>query len=389
MKSILMLGIALLGLVVADMSAWGNMFFVDRGAVGLAPPPANDVNWIANGPDANLIGWQLFYNFQPMPVPGRSWNNNLGNTGNTVFIPQQMGLFPLPFQAGDKIDAFDVAGDRENGADGHFFFSVDNLSLGLPGTDVALVARAGGSVFDNVPGIPGSNQWCLDATEVGLSSAPGHRDDLGDYEFNMTPLPLMILTLDAQSPTLIQYNLSGADIAYWDFQLGIGQIVMPHAQMGLFINDDIDALKYLDVPVNGYPNFHWAFSLSRGSPTLALQGWSAADIILGDGNGNLIRPNGFDALSLGLDPEYDNIDALDTFVDASWANFDGCAPATFQVYDGCAPGTFSAFGRLWASQPTPLQALGDVAVPEPASSFMLLFGFTVAARRILRSKRRA
>jgi len=193
MKSILILGMLLIGLLLVNMSAWAvNFFTVDSDAIGLAPPPPNGVNQIATGPGANLLAWQLFWNDQAIPIPGKVGGPN---TGNVWCDFAAMQMHPLPYQPGDAVDAIDVLGDIEIGS-GRFFFSVAEGSVGLPWTAVWLSHRIqgaeAGSIFESSIG-SGTNSGCVFAGEIGLRAFPGLQDELTGYDWCTTPVPQMLV----------------------------------------------------------------------------------------------------------------------------------------------------------------------------------------------------
>ena len=176
----------------------------------------------------------------------------------------------------------------------------------------------------------------------------------------------------------MQFNASPADIGWWDFQQGIGLIVMPatapagQPHLGLQFDDDIDALVYLQLPMANFPDYRWVFSLAPGSPSLAGGFWSPADIMLSDGWGHIIV---FLANNFGLDAAEDDIDALDTF-SYDWG--DGSA-----YFDGSSPSTSASFDNLWGMELQNAQAFSNT-IPEPGTCFALVIGFIVAAGPVLR-----
>lgn len=209
------------------------------------------------------------------------------------------------------------------------YFSVDEVAIGQPGTDVNLEAfpgieEAAGDVFKSqLPLI--NNSLFIDEQALGLT--PGFfGDDLDALELDSRPKPFTYFSIDFLSAT----NDFGAADLQNDILVSDGNdafdVYAFHQQIGLQVGDDIDALVLIDIldgdldPVAD-PGIDFAlFSLDQFSPsTFTFTGLdygacvsgrlSPADVCITDFNG------GFglwaSALDLGLRPD-DNLDALDT-----------------------------------------------------------------------------
>lgn len=124
----------------------------------------------------------------------------------------------------------------------------------------------------------------------------------------------VFFSLTRDSPSLAVLNPpagSGADI-FVDTDLGSpgGQaIYATAAQLGLVANDDIDCLVVFDDGDNVFEPLldQVLFSLDPASPTLAAEGYSAADVLTHSADGPVVFTT---AASLGLRPE-DNLDGLE------------------------------------------------------------------------------
>lgn len=125
----------------------------------------------------------------------------------------------------------------------------------------------------------------------------------------------VFFSMSAQSPSLnnLPGPASGATIIR-DPDITVGgneQLYAGPAALGLDFFDDVDALVVHDPPNGGLAfdpmgGDFIAFSLAPGSPTLAIQGWSPADILIVDDAGLRVLAFHFE---LGLLPT-DNLDSL-------------------------------------------------------------------------------
>jgi hypothetical protein len=135
----------------------------------------------------------------------------------------------------------------------------------------------------------------------------------------------MHFSLDWGSPSLtIAPTFTAADIlASWG--LGAFWAYAPWWQLGLAWGDDLDALCLWDETNPEYfgPGDVAWFSLTRGSPTLATIGASAADILQAVGGGPPLPIVVADAFSLGLDPTVDDLDALKCYTPPKDTDADG------------------------------------------------------------------
>lgn len=270
-------------------------------------------------------------------VPGLPVDQaDLLNPGMSVQIPKAN----LTLGAGDELDALSTGIDavQENNI---VYFSVDRLAIGIPGPltplDVngqALLNQHAGDIFVT------TNQAGTGSVPIGINSLHINQnfqgeipvvgplvnnvggpldnlDALSHEEFDLAPaIPdqlqdrIVYFSLAAGSPTL-GGGFSSADILTSPAGGGPLGVFALAGQMGLLVQDDLDALALLDLNGDGIanPGMDLAlFSLAPGSPTLLGAGASPADLFLTSFTGlsNLRYP----AISLGLLPE-DNVDALE------------------------------------------------------------------------------
>jgi hypothetical protein len=209
-----------------------------------------------------------------------------------------------------------------------FYFSVDRGSIGVPGSAVAGEAAVGdqaadiyvstgagtnfqfrdGNGFMANPATPGAP-----APPLGLLEPvplPGDNVDSLDLR-NIGPI--IYWSVDPATAAGPYGGASAADIFMAPTAPGYSAgpaMYAPAALLGLLAGDDIDAMVYFEDGLAGpSPNDLILFSLTPASPSLALLGANAADILSTSPNGvpGIFMP----ALQLGLVPGHDNLDALD------------------------------------------------------------------------------
>jgi hypothetical protein len=198
------------------------------------------------------------------------------------------------------------------------YFSVDRVTVGLPGTDVHSQAQPGveeahGDVYRALPPF-GSNRLVIDEEELGLT--PGFfGDDVDALELDTEPSPYTYFSIDSLSATngfgtfdfANDILISAGGSSFDTFAEGVSSI-------GLDSGDDLDALVLLDLGTFGVldPGVDMAlFSISTFSPSALTSGgiYSPADILFTDFTGSFSL--WASAVDIGLDP-YDEVDALDT-----------------------------------------------------------------------------
>lgn len=235
-------------------------------------------------------------------------------------------------------------------------FSVAAGSVGLPGTPVAveagcLPAEPQADVFASSGGgdqgllADGDGAPCAGsgAFPLGLLEVPASEDLDALDAFDPMPAAPALLSLDPASPALALLGVGPADIL-----LSAGGAVAPWASalaLGLVAGDDLDAVCLgpdddsvfeLGVDVT-------LFSLAPGSPTLAFNGWSAADVLAA----TLFGPaRAIPAEGLALAAE-DDVDAL------------ACNLALLEQMGRLPPGA----GTVRRGQPR------DVSISPPAVDF--------------------
>ncbi|WP_429884790.1 PEP-CTERM sorting domain-containing protein [Geoalkalibacter halelectricus] len=213
---------------------------------------------------------------------------------------------------------------------GPLYFSVDRVSVGLPGTDVNDLAQPGveaasGSVF--ISELDGSNQLAILDRSLGLQSG-FFSDDLNALEIDTLVYQHIYFSIDFLSASngfgLLPY---ANDIFIDDFD-PLNPFAFGELHMGLLAEDDIDALVLWDIVGPGVlnPGRDIAlFSLSPFSPSTftdsgleyipGLPGHlSPADILITDFTGSYSL--WASAWDLGLDP-WDNVNAIDTVPEPS------------------------------------------------------------------------
>lgn len=263
---------------------------------------------------------------------------DLLNIGMFVQVPKaQLGL-----GANDELDAL-AGGDDAVQWNNVIYFSVDRNSQGIAGPwtplDVngqATRNQQAGDIFvttDNngTGAIPqGINFLHTNQNFFGelplvgsmVDNTGNPQDNLDAFSFEeydlngdgITDRPTFF-SLAAGSPSLVMTpGFSAADILISPAGSGTFNVFATAAQMGLNIDDDLDAMALLDLNADGVvtPGIDAAlFSLAPNSPTLIALGASPADIFYTTFlNASVVRYN---AASLGL-MEYDNVDALEVQV---------------------------------------------------------------------------
>jgi len=217
----------------------------------------------------------------------------------------------------DNLDALSYGQDSLRGP---LFFSVDRVSVGLPGTAVyqqaALgVSDAAGDVFQTQIPPDNNNILVVDEQQIGLTGGLSG-DDLNGLELNSSPNPFVYFSIDRLSATNGYGTGSlAADILISSLH-GSFSTYAAHGIMGLLADDNLDALVLLDGGAKGVADagdVAW-FSLDAFSPTLASLGYSPADIFETRFDGTFARK--FTAAQLGLAAS-DELDALDTPAPAS------------------------------------------------------------------------
>ncbi len=195
----------------------------------------------------------------------------------------------LGLSRGDDVDALSYGTDFIN-YNANIQFSVDERSAGRAGTAVATEASAGEAQADEFrvsPSFPagGSNVQVLD--ENGDSAPPFPlliADDVDalseaptssvDRDGNGVPESAVYFSLAAGSPTLAIIGATPADILVSNGG-ATPTIFLSRGALGLRAGDDVDALCLTS------GNRVILFSLSPGSPTLALLGGGAAALLGG------------------------------------------------------------------------------------------------------------
>jgi hypothetical protein len=324
------------------------------------PPPPRQRDPISLDPfSPSVIGfgntWSDLYGDNPVP-PGMGWD--VGGPGPVLHVfAGAFGVLPIP----DNVDGISN-NEFAAAAQQVIYFSVDDASIGRPGTPVRNQAlrlqQAGDRYVLNgrtsvapaigpfpavrVGGLPGPRHL-LSANQTAYNEIPSipppafnawpppagatPMDDMDALELNPLDLngdgihdTILYFTLAAGSPTLLGLGASGADILVAPPGLPVAGIYAPSFSMGLTPADDIDGLAVWNVATNpmvANPGLDYAiFSLTRGSPYLngpdgiagTADDYSAADIFVTNFTGTNVLF--MSATQIGL-LTTDNIDGLD------------------------------------------------------------------------------
>jgi hypothetical protein len=256
------------------------------------------------------------------------------NIGMSVQVPRgNLGLV-----AGDELDGLSSGNDGVQWSN-IVYFSVDRNSQGIAGPWTPLAMDVFSQAFRNqqagdmfvttdVAGMGVTPQginmlynnqslygeiplfgWMVDNT----GNPQDNLDAVAFEEFDLTGNGVqdrpVYFSLGAGSPSLAAGGFNAADILISP-AVGIINVFAAAGQIGLTVDDDLDALALLDLNQDGTASVGdmGLFSLAPGSPTLAALGASPADLFFTSFNGaSAVR---YQAVSLGLLPE-DNIDALE------------------------------------------------------------------------------
>jgi hypothetical protein len=302
-------------------------------------PSAVTLPQAASPPDPQSVSFTVGAN-DPLVAQGVLPADILSAGGNAVILCDDLGLLCVDPITSD----YDVIGGLSYGQDFvstesmPIQFSVAQSSLGLPGTAVRAEAACSpgepqADVFatagngSNVQVLDGDGVACGANSSAGLylgegasssdlSALDGEACALADPNCDGVPENPVFLTLAPGSPMLTDLGASSADI----LMAGVDYVPLEWADgaadLGLNANDAIDALCVLDNGDGVYGSGDRVlFSLAPGSPTLAAQSFSPADI-LAPGSPPSRR---YTAASLGLQAG-DNVDAM------------MCASVPFTVY---------------------------------------------------------
>jgi hypothetical protein len=257
---------------------------------------------------------------------------DLLNPGMVVQVPKiNLGLI-----VGDELDAL-ASGNDAVQLNNIIYFSVCRSSLGIPGPSTpldvngqAILNQQAGDVFVTIDAVgtavvpQGINMLQNNQNYYGeiplISPLVGNVGNLQDnldavsleeYDLNGDQITdrATFFSLAAGSASL-GGGVSAADILISSAGSGTFNVFANSSQMGLMVDDDLDALVLLDLDQNGTASVGdmGLFSLAPGSPTLVGLGASSADVFLTTFNGtSAVR---YTAASLGLLFE-DNVDALE------------------------------------------------------------------------------
>ena len=311
--------VALLAVAFLSASAaFGHTFSIDRDSVVTISKGFLPADVLTPGPSVHLSSI----------AAGLVWDNDLWQ--------------------GDDVDALSAGLDSFTGPP-ILFFSVDRQSVGISGSpevpsvsdvyEEAQSGQAAGDVFVTVHGHPagvppawappnGYNMLHINQSELGLhppvfptEAYTGGKtiDDLDALNFSEFDLDGdggpdidVYFSLDNGSTSLSALGATPDDILRAaPGGASVGVFADGVTDIGLLPGDDLDALVLLDGLGRGEvtPLADRAFfSLAPGSPSLAANGYSAADILSTNFNGNFWRE--YTAAELGL-LESDNIDALE------------------------------------------------------------------------------
>jgi len=250
---------------------------------------------------------------------------------------------------------YDSLADFSFGRDpiqGPLYFSVDRVSVGLPGTAVFAqaqpgVASAAGDVFQALPPV-GGNSLFIRGAQLGL--APGFfGDDLDGLELNAKPSPNTYFAIGRLSAT----NSFGAGTLASDILVSAGNgqftVYATNAMMGLQPNDGIDGLVL------------WSQNLGQ------------------------VADPGIDMALFSVDPF-----SPDAFTETG-LNYIPCVPGHMSPADVCFTNFTGSFS-LWASAGAlglrPDDNVDALAtIPEPGG--LVLLGGSLVAFGICRRRRRA
>ncbi len=256
------------------------------------------------------------------------------DTGTTGLFPTDVFLLP------DEQDLFrtDCLGDNTLAADGL-------LSLGLT---------------------PGDN---VDALDDGQKLAEGDAIFAGAYAFSVLPSSVGQpgTPVDAEAPQ------NGADL--FEITPPGHALLKNETDLGLAMNtsDSVDGFTYEAAgPIADGTRIY--FSLAPGSPTLAANGWSPADVLTVVVGLPFTLDRAISAASLGLRTT-DNLDALvlsDPTDDDGNGTIDGPTDTMFAFFSVDA-GSLGLPGTQVAAQAAGNGALGDVFTSGGAGSNQLLY----------------
>lgn len=247
------------------------------------PPPPRQRDPISLDPfSPSVVGfgnaWSDLYGDNPVP-PGMGWD--VGGPGPVLHvIAPAYGVLPVPDNT-DGISNGEFRPDQQQ----VIYFSVDDLSMGRPGTPVRHQALRGQHAGD---------RW---VTNGRTSAAPA-----------LGPFPAVIVG-GLGGP---RHLLSANQTAYNEIPSippPVFNFFLPPA--GATQMDDMDALELNPIDFNGdliHNTFIW-FSLAAGSPTLGAIGATPADILVAPPGAPLVPVPYAPFFTMGLTPA-DDIDAL-------------------------------------------------------------------------------
>ena len=258
---------------------------------------------------------------------------DLLNPGMGVQVPK----INLGLTAGDELDAL-ASGNDAVQLSNIVFFSVCRNSQGVSGGPLtpwdangqAILNQQAGDVFvtTNAAGtgvVPqGINMLSINQSFYGeIPLVSPMVDNTGNPQDNLDALSFEEFDLDGggitDRPTFFSLGagstslgggFSAADILISSAGSGTFSVFATASQMGLVVDDDLDALALLDLDQSGTVSAGdmGLFSLAPGSSTLGSLGASSADVFLTTFNGtSTVR---YTAASLGLLFE-DNVDAIE------------------------------------------------------------------------------
>ena len=299
-------------------------------------PSAVTLPQAASPPDPHSVSFTVTAN-DPLAAQGVTPADILSAGGNAVILCDDLGLLCVDPIASDAIGGLSYGQDFVSTEDLPIQFSVASGTLGLPGTAVRIEAdctlpEPQADVFatagdgSNVQVLDGDGLACGANSGAGLyldeepsssdlSALDGEACILADPNCDGVPENPVFLTLAPGSPTLAALGAFPSDI----LMAGVDYVPLEwanHAALGLDAGDAIDALCVLDNGDGVYGvGDQVLLSLAPGSPTLAAQSYSPADL-LAPGSPPSRR---FTTASLGLQAT-DDVDAM------------MCASVSFKVY---------------------------------------------------------